>query len=76
LHIDNTARLKIIIDKTSLLYKVARSTEIKMLLNTSFNIASDPIIFDYIDVFIICAEWNFNIFYFIRDYFASIWGKN
>lgn len=52
LHVDKSARLQIIKDESSLLYKVARKTETKMLINTSFNIASDPIVFDYIDVFI------------------------
>ena len=51
-HIDNSARLQIISDDSGLIYKVAQKTQTKLLINTSFNIASDPIVFDYIDVFV------------------------
>ncbi|MBM3455123.1 MAG: hypothetical protein FJX80_08240 [Bacteroidetes bacterium] len=51
LHIDKSARLQIIEDKDSLLYQLAQTTETELLINTSFNIASDPIVLDYVDAF-------------------------
>lgn len=52
LHVDKSARLQIISDQSSLLYQLAKKVDTKLLINTSFNIASDPIVFDFIDVFV------------------------
>jgi carbamoyltransferase len=52
LHVDRSARLQIISDQSSLLYQLAKNIDTKLLINTSFNIASDPIVFDFIDVFV------------------------
>ena len=54
LHIDRTARIQILEDEEHLLYKFLLRNEgtIDMLVNTSFNVAGDPIVFDEIDCFV------------------------
>jgi len=53
-HVDNTSRVQIIKNKHNFLYKLLENLEknnLKIIINTSFNIAGDPIVFDYIDCY-------------------------
>ena len=56
LHVDNTARVQIVNDRLHPLYKVLMDLDNlygkKFLINTSFNISGDPIVFDYVDAFV------------------------
>ena len=54
IHIDNTCRTQIIDNKNSFIYKLLRKlseTNIDILVNTSFNISKDPMVFDLFDVY-------------------------
>ena len=54
LHVDRTARVQILDDDTHPLYIFLKrnSGKIDMLVNTSFNVAGDPIVFDAIDCYV------------------------
>ena len=54
LHVDKSARIQILSDDTHLISNVLDNLfgEIDILINTSFNIAGDPIVFDLIDCFV------------------------
>ena len=55
IHIDGTSRTQIINDETSITYKILKELKKKgseMLVNTSFNISKDPVVFDIFDVFV------------------------
>ena len=54
IHIDNTCRTQIIDDKNSFIYKLLKrlsDNNIDILVNTSFNISKDPMVFDLFDVY-------------------------
>ncbi len=54
IHIDNTCRTQIIDNKDSFIYKLLKKLSkdnINILVNTSFNISKDPIVFDLFDVY-------------------------
>ena len=54
LHVDRTARVQILDDEMHPLHDFLRrnSGKIDMLVNTSFNVAGDPIVFDAIDCYV------------------------
>ena len=54
LHVDRTARVQILDDDMHPLYNFLKrnSGKIDMLVNTSFNVAGDPIVFDAIDCYV------------------------
>ncbi len=54
LHFDRTARIQILDDETHPIYSflVRNGGKIDMLVNTSFNVAGDPIVFDAFDCFV------------------------
>ena len=54
LHFDRTARIQILDDETHPIYSflVRNRGKIDMLVNTSFNVAGDPIVFDAFDCFV------------------------
>ena len=55
IHIDGTSRTQIINDETSITYKILKELKKKgseILVNTSFNISKDPVVFDIFDVFV------------------------
>ena len=54
LHADRTARVQILEDDMHPLYNFLgrNSGKIDMLVNTSFNVAGDPIVFDAIDCYV------------------------
>ncbi|MDB0013634.1 hypothetical protein N9F22_02200 [Alphaproteobacteria bacterium] len=54
LHVDRTARVQILDDEMHPLHAFLRrnSGKIDMLVNTSFNVAGDPIVFDAIDCYV------------------------
>ena len=60
MHIDKSARIQIISDTDSLLFKLASLTCSDILINTSFNIAGDPIVFDYTDAFMNMTRMGIN----------------
>ena len=53
LHVDKSARLQIINDKEHVIFQSLRrlAGKIDMLINTSFNVAGDPIVHDIIDCY-------------------------
>ena len=67
LHVDRTARVQILDDEMHPLYKllVRNFGKIDMLVNTSFNVAGDPIVFDAIDCYINMSRLGAN--YIITD---------
>ena len=54
LHADRTARVQILEDEMHPLYNFLKrnSGKVDMLVNTSFNVAGDPIVFDAIDCYV------------------------
>lgn len=61
IHIDGTSRTQIIKDKTSITYKILKELKKKgseILVNTSFNISKDPVVFDIFDVFVNMKRMN------------------
>ena len=55
IHFDGTCRTQIVKDEKSLTYKVLKSLKKNgsdILVNTSFNISKDPVVFDLYDVFV------------------------
>ena len=68
IHIDGTCRAQIIKDKNSLIYKILQNLKKKgsdILVNTSFNISKDPIVFDLFDVYVNMKRMN--IKYIVMD---------
>ena len=54
-HVDGTCRTQIIKDKNSITYKILKNMKnygYDILVNTSFNISKDPVVFDLFDVYI------------------------
>jgi len=53
LHVDKSARLQIINDKEHVIFQslTRLAGKIDMLINTSFNVAGDPIVHDIIDCY-------------------------
>ena len=54
IHADNTCRTQIIDDENSFIFKLLKKlaeSNIDILVNTSFNISKDPIVFDLFDVY-------------------------
>jgi len=55
IHFDGTCRTQIVKDENSLTYKVLKSLKKNgsdILVNTSFNISKDPVVFDLYDVYV------------------------
>tara|TARA_B100001079_G_scaffold52454_1_gene43284 strand:+ start:321 stop:2015 length:1695 start_codon:yes stop_codon:yes gene_type:complete len=76
IHVDGTCRTQIVKDKNSLTYKILQNLKKKgsdILVNTSFNISKDPIVFDLFDVYVNMKRMNINFilmddgFYKIKD---------
>ena len=67
LHVDRTARVQILDDEMHPLFNFLRrnSGKIHMLINTSFNVAGDPIVFDAIDCYVNMSRLGAN--YMITD---------
>ena len=54
IHTDNTCRIQIINNKNSFIFKLLKKlseNNINILVNTSFNISKDPMVFDLFDVY-------------------------
>ena len=54
IHVDNTCRTQIIDNKNSFIFKLLKKlsdNNIEILVNTSFNISKDPMVFDLFDVY-------------------------
>ena len=63
IHIDGTCRTQIIKDKNSITYKLLKNLKTKgseILVNTSFNISKDPVVFDIYDVYVNMQRMNIN----------------
>ena len=61
IHVDGTCRTQIVKDKNSLTYKILKNTKKSgsdILVNTSFNISKDPIVFDLYDVYVNLKRMN------------------
>jgi carbamoyltransferase len=61
IHVDGTCRVQIIRDKDSLTYKVLtnlKKSGADILVNTSFNISKDPVVFDLFDVYVNMKRMN------------------
>jgi len=61
IHIDGTCRTQIIKDKDTITYKILRELKKKgsdILVNTSFNISKDPVVFDLFDVYVNMKRLN------------------
>ena len=76
IHVDGTCRTQIVKDKNSLTYKVLKNLKLNgsdILVNTSFNIAKDPIVFDLYDAYVNMKRMNIKFilmddgFYQTRD---------
>ena len=76
IHVDGTCRTQIVKDKNSLTYKILQNLKKKgsdILVNTSFNIAKDPVVFDLFDVYVNMKRMNIDFilmydgFYKIKD---------
>ncbi len=61
IHIDGTCRTQIIKNKDTITYKILRELKKKgsnILVNTSFNISKDPVVFDLFDVYVNMKRLN------------------
>jgi len=61
IHVDGTCRTQIVKNENSLTYKVLKSLKTKgsdILVNTSFNISKDPVVFDLYDVYVNMKRMN------------------
>ena len=61
IHVDGTCRAHIIKDENSLTYKVLKNLKENgsdILVNTSFNISKDPVVFDLYDVYVNMKRMN------------------
>ena len=76
IHVDGTCRTQIVKDKNSLTYKILKNLKLNgsdILVNTSFNISKDPIVFDIYDAYVNMKRMNIKFilmddgFYQTRD---------
>ena len=61
IHVDNTCRTQVINNNKSFIFKLLKKlseNNIKILVNTSFNISKDPMVFDLFDVYINMRRMN------------------
>ena len=61
IHIDGTSRTQLIKDKDTITFKILKELKKKgsdILVNTSFNISKDPVVFDLFDVFVNMKRLN------------------
>ena len=61
IHVDGTCRTQIVKDKDSLIYKILsnlKKSGSDILVNTSFNISKDPVVFDLYDVYVNMKRMN------------------
>ena len=61
IHVDGTCRTQIVKNENSLTYKVLKNLKTKgsnILVNTSFNISKDPVVFDLFDVYVNMKRLN------------------
>ena len=61
IHIDGTCRTQVVKNENSLTYKVLKNLKSKdsdILVNTSFNISKDPVVFDLYDVYVNMKRMN------------------
>ena len=68
IHVDGTCRTQVVKDKKSLTYKILQNLKKKgsdIMVNTSFNISKDPIVFDLFDVYVNMKRMN--IKYIVMD---------
>jgi len=64
IHVDGTCRTQIIKEKNSITYKLLKNIKNSgsdILVNTSFNISKDPIVFDLYDVYVNMKRMNIKI---------------
>ena len=55
IHVDGTSRAQIITENNKIIFdilKCIKKREIDLLINTSFNISKDPMVFDLFDVYV------------------------
>ena len=63
IHVDGTCRTQIVKDEHSLTYKILKNLKKSgsdILVNTSFNISKDPVVFDLYDVYVNMKRMNIN----------------
>ena len=61
IHVDGTCRTQVIKEKNSLTYKILKNLKNKgsdIMVNTSFNISKDPVVFDIYDVYVNMKRMN------------------
>ena len=61
IHVDGTCRTQIVKDENSLTYKILKNLKKNgsdILVNTSFNISKDPVVFDLFDVYVNMKRMN------------------
>ena len=61
IHVDGTCRTQIVKDENSLTYKILKNLKKNgsdILVNTSFNISKDPVVFDLYDVYVNMKRLN------------------
>ena len=61
IHIDGTSRTQLIKDKDTITFKILKELKKRgsdILVNTSFNISKDPVVFDLFDVFVNMKRLN------------------
>ena len=74
IHIDGTCRTQVVKDENSLTYKILKNLKTKgsdILVNTSFNISKDPVVFDLYDVYVNMQRMNIK-FVLMDDGFYQI----
>ena len=75
IHVDGTCRTQIVKDKNSLTYKVLKNLKLNgsdILVNTSFNIAKDPIVFDLYDAYVNMKRMNIKFILMDDGFYQTI----
>ena len=75
IHVDGTCRTQIVKDKNSLTYKVLKNLKLNgsdILVNTSFNISKDPIVFDLYDAYVNMKRMNIKFILMDDGFYQTI----
>ena len=75
IHVDGTCRTQIVKDKNTLTYKVLKNLKLNgsdILVNTSFNISKDPIVFDIYDAYVNMKRMNIKFILMDDGFYQTI----
>ncbi len=74
-HVDGTSRVQVINDNQPFYNNILNKLEKlghEMLINTSFNTAGEPIVFDYIDCYVSMKKMNIKYLFFDKNLYVKV----